>query len=90
MLSQAHLNEIFSVSKLLLYVRLENINIQLIFDASTNNRYLALLIICQGGPGTINTTLEASKVHTPIVLIDGSGQAADALTYAWRYLQSTK
>ena len=38
----------------------------------------------------MKTALEASRQHTPIILVDGTGQAADVLTYAWRFLESPR
>ena len=42
----------------------------------------------QGGPGTLNTCFEAVKNKTPLVVIDGTGQAADLIAYAWNYMHS--
>jgi hypothetical protein len=35
-------------------------------------------------------TLQAIDQRTPIVVVDGSGKAADVLSYVWRYLHSTE
>lgn len=38
-----------------------------------------------GGPGTLDTAYNATKAGTPLVVVDGTGQAADILAYAYRY-----
>ncbi len=43
-------------------------------------------LACVGGPGTINTAMSAVDEGTPVVTIEGSGMAADMISYAWRYL----
>jgi hypothetical protein len=47
-------------------------------------------VVIQGGPGTIRTALNAKRNSTAIVVIEGSGKAADMLAYAWRYLHSNE
>jgi hypothetical protein len=54
-----------------------------VFDAPV------ISIVIQGGPGTLKTALEATKAGTPLVVIDGSGQAADVLAYAWNFRHSS-
>lgn len=46
-------------------------------------------IVIQGGPNTLKTALLAVEAGTPIVVIDGSGQAADVLAYAWNFRHSS-
>lgn len=45
-------------------------------------------VVIQGGPNTLKTAVESVKAGNPIVVIAGSGQAADILAYAWNYLHS--
>ncbi len=48
-------------------------------------RWLSLVLgDCQGGPGTLDTALEAAQVGTPLVVVEGSGQAADVIAYAFK------
>ncbi|KAL5010117.1 hypothetical protein ScPMuIL_012422 [Solemya velum] len=41
-----------------------------------------VLLVLEGGPGTLETTHEALRNNTPVVLVKGSGRAADILCYA--------
>eukprot|EP00049_Salpingoeca_infusionum_P015657 m.306405 g.306405 ORF g.306405 m.306405 type:complete len:1729 (-) comp15922_c0_seq1:74-5260(-) len=50
----------------------------------------AITIVVQGGPGTLDTALASIKANHPILVIDGSGQVADLLAYAYNFLHSTK
>jgi len=43
------------------------------------------LIVVQGGPGTFQTILNGVKKGFPIILVEGSGGAADAICVAWRH-----
>ncbi len=47
-----------------------------------------VMIVIQGGPGTMASALKAVQERTPLVVVDGSGKAATAISYAWRYLHS--
>ena len=38
------------------------------------------------GPGTLETVAEAVKSRMPVLIVEGSGRAADAISYAWRLL----
>eukprot|EP00054_Salpingoeca_dolichothecata_P012515 m.69394 g.69394 ORF g.69394 m.69394 type:complete len:1427 (-) comp19982_c0_seq1:42-4322(-) len=46
-------------------------------------------IVVQGGPGTIETVRKAVEAKTPVVVIEGTGKAADLLAYAYRLLHGT-
>lgn len=46
----------------------------------------SLLLVVEGGPGTLDTVKEANVLRTPVVVIEGSGRIADVLAYAWRFL----
>ena len=50
--------------------------------------HAVVVIVIQGGPGTIKTALNAKRRATAIVIIEGSGKAADLLSYAWAFLHS--
>eukprot|EP00051_Salpingoeca_urceolata_P029602 m.7037 g.7037 ORF g.7037 m.7037 type:complete len:1470 (+) comp2797_c0_seq1:203-4612(+) len=43
-------------------------------------------IIIQGGPGSLKTAHDAVVEGTPLVVVEGTGQAADMLAYAWYFL----
>jgi len=43
------------------------------------------LIVVQGGPGTFQTILNAVKKGFPIILVEGSGGAADAICTAYKH-----
>ena len=45
-----------------------------------------VVVVIQGGIGTIKTALNAKRRSTAIVIVEGSGKAADLLAYAWNYL----
>uniref|UniRef100_UPI0031F5DB14 TRPM2 chanzyme n=1 Tax=Salpingoeca rosetta (strain ATCC 50818 / BSB-021) TaxID=946362 RepID=UPI0031F5DB14 len=45
-------------------------------------------IVVQGGPGTLGTALQAVRQGTPIVVVDGSGLAADVLAYAYNFMHN--
>lgn len=63
------------------------------FEAAARDAYdnaPVITIVIQGGPGTLKTALSAVLAGTPIVVIDGSGQAADILAYAWNFLHSSR
>ncbi|EGD74678.1 hypothetical protein PTSG_06043 [Salpingoeca rosetta] len=45
-----------------------------------------VVIAIQGGPGTVRTCLEAVRDGIPIVVVNGSGKAADAIAYAFNLL----
>ena len=43
-----------------------------------------MLILVEGGPNSIKQACEAVKNGTPIVIVDNSGRAADALAFAFK------
>eukprot|EP00043_Microstomoeca_roanoka_P018007 m.190040 g.190040 ORF g.190040 m.190040 type:complete len:1456 (+) comp16751_c0_seq1:63-4430(+) len=43
----------------------------------------SVVIAIQGGPGTLRTCLEAVRNKIPIVVVNGSGKAADAIAYGY-------
>ncbi|EGD73753.1 nudix-type domain-containing protein 9 isoform b [Salpingoeca rosetta] len=49
-----------------------------------------ITIVVQGGPGTLNTALQAVRQGTPIVVVDGSGLAADVLAYAYNFMHNPR
>lgn len=61
------------------------------FEACVNRVFgvPVVTIVIQGGIGTLDTAYSAVLAETPLVVIDGSGQAADILAYAWNFTHST-
>ncbi|XP_053372803.1 transient receptor potential cation channel subfamily M member-like 2 [Mercenaria mercenaria] len=43
-----------------------------------------VLLVLEGGPGTLETVHQAIKNNTPSVVVKGSGRAADILAYAYQ------
>ena len=43
-----------------------------------------VLLVLEGGPGTLETVHQAIANNTPTVLVKGSGRAADILAYAYQ------
>ena len=43
-------------------------------------------LVVEGGIGTIETVRAAVEAKTPVLAIEGSGRAADAIAYAWRFM----
>eukprot|EP00051_Salpingoeca_urceolata_P006020 m.80019 g.80019 ORF g.80019 m.80019 type:complete len:1488 (-) comp14647_c0_seq3:1599-6062(-) len=43
-------------------------------------------IVIQGGPNTLQTAYDALQTGTPLVVVAGTGGAADLLTMAWEFL----
>ena len=39
-----------------------------------------------GGVGTIEAAQRACEMSSPLVIVEGSGKAADLLAHAWRFL----
>jgi hypothetical protein len=39
---------------------------------------------------SIAQSAQAVNNHTPVVVVDGSGKAADIISYAWRYLHANE
>ena len=52
------------------------------------SRILTVLLVVEGGIGTLDTVKQAILLRTPVLVMDGSGRCADALAYAWRFLHS--
>lgn len=50
--------------------------------ANSNDSIPLVLICVQGGPGTIGTCLAACKENVPLLLVKGSGKAADVIADA--------
>eukprot|EP00035_Acanthoeca_spectabilis_P024629 m.454661 g.454661 ORF g.454661 m.454661 type:complete len:1852 (-) comp20720_c0_seq1:29-5584(-) len=44
----------------------------------------SVLLAIQGGPGTVQTIYEALCVGTPVVIVDGSGKACNAVAFAYK------
>lgn len=42
-----------------------------------------VLLVLEGGEKTLETAAEAIKHNTPVVIIKGSGRAADVIAYAY-------
>ncbi|EDQ85552.1 uncharacterized protein MONBRDRAFT_29245 [Monosiga brevicollis MX1] len=60
------------------------------FEQAARVEYNAptITIVIQGGPGTMKTAMESVRAGNPIVVVDGSGLAADVLAYAYQFLHS--
>ena len=43
-----------------------------------------MLILVEGGPNSIKQACEAVANETPIVVVDNSGRAADAIAYSFK------
>eukprot|EP00004_Rigifila_ramosa_P001681 TRINITY_DN11674_c0_g1_i3.p1 TRINITY_DN11674_c0_g1~~TRINITY_DN11674_c0_g1_i3.p1 ORF type:complete len:1459 (+),score=322.92 TRINITY_DN11674_c0_g1_i3:452-4378(+) len=43
-------------------------------------------VVIQGGPGTIDTVFAAVKNQTPVVVLDGTGQAAEMIAFAHHHV----
>ena len=43
-----------------------------------------MLLVLEGGPGTLETVHQSIKNNTPAVIVKGSGRAADILAYAYQ------
>ena len=57
-----------------------------------NDKYLVgsievpvVMLVLEGGPGTVKTMTEAIKKKIPAVVIDGSGRAADVVAFAYKH-----
>jgi hypothetical protein len=76
-------------------------NLELELRGAEGNKCPIVTIVVQGGPGTIKcvfvlppsnrrTARDSIANGTPLVVIRGSGMAADLIAYAWEYLHSTR
>lgn len=50
----------------------------------------SVLLVVEGGPVTLDVVGQAIEKNTPVVVVEGSGRAADILAYAWRMLHCEK
>eukprot|EP00050_Salpingoeca_kvevrii_P002038 m.185860 g.185860 ORF g.185860 m.185860 type:complete len:1506 (-) comp10522_c1_seq1:295-4812(-) len=57
-------------------------------DQVRENRIPIITVVVQGGPGTLQTAHDAVKNGTPLVVVQGTGKAADVLAYAWEFLHA--
>jgi hypothetical protein len=53
---------------------------------SDDAEIFSVCLVVEGGIGTIATVMAAVESHTPVLAVEGSGRAADALAYAWRLM----
>ena len=44
-----------------------------------------VMLVLEGGPGTVKTMKEAIEKEIPAVVIDGSGRAADVVAFAYKH-----
>eukprot|EP00736_Rhodelphis_marinus_P002900 Rmarinus@m.18823 len=51
-----------------------------------NTKVPTVLLVVQGGPGTIMTVHKAAEAGIPVIVVDCSGKAADLLAFAWRHV----
>eukprot|EP00036_Acanthoecidae_sp_10tr_P011064 CAMPEP_0182922766 /NCGR_PEP_ID=MMETSP0105_2-20130417/5009_1 /TAXON_ID=81532 ORGANISM="Acanthoeca-like sp., Strain 10tr" /NCGR_SAMPLE_ID=MMETSP0105_2 /ASSEMBLY_ACC=CAM_ASM_000205 /LENGTH=1794 /DNA_ID=CAMNT_0025060417 /DNA_START=266 /DNA_END=5650 /DNA_ORIENTATION=+ len=50
----------------------------------TESPISSVLLAIQGGPGTVQTIYEALCIGTPVVIVDGSGKACNAIAFAYK------
>eukprot|EP00052_Salpingoeca_macrocollata_P022389 m.194400 g.194400 ORF g.194400 m.194400 type:complete len:1763 (-) comp21786_c0_seq1:135-5423(-) len=53
---------------------------------SDQEKVYAVQLVVEGGPVTLDIVRKAVESRTPVVVLEGSGRAADLLSYAWRLL----
>eukprot|EP00048_Salpingoeca_helianthica_P009388 m.134912 g.134912 ORF g.134912 m.134912 type:complete len:1743 (+) comp14855_c0_seq3:157-5385(+) len=58
-----------------------------IFSDATKTHSVVLVV--EGGPVTLEVVQQAVHSRVPVVVIEGSGRAADLVALAWRYLHDT-
>lgn len=46
--------------------------------------------VVEGGPVTLEVVAKAIEKRIPVVVVEGSGRAADILAYAWRMLHGER
>ncbi len=56
----------------------------------SSDRIYSVLLVVEGGPVTLQVVGQAVENNTPVVVIEGSGRAADLIAYAWRILHCEK
>ncbi|XP_036366346.1 transient receptor potential cation channel subfamily M member-like 2 isoform X3 [Octopus sinensis] len=44
----------------------------------------AVVVMVEGGPGTLKTVFSSTSCHTPVIVVKGSGRAADIMAYAYQ------
>lgn len=49
-----------------------------------------VLLVLEGGENTLETAAEAMRKNTPVVVIQGSGRAADYIAYGYRITRSVE
>ncbi|KAK3605981.1 hypothetical protein CHS0354_019660 [Potamilus streckersoni] len=49
-----------------------------------------VILVLEGGPGTLETVQNALMQNTPAVIVKGSGRAADILSYAFKYAETVE
>ncbi|KAK3605983.1 hypothetical protein CHS0354_019662 [Potamilus streckersoni] len=49
-----------------------------------------VILVLEGGPGTLETVQNALKQNTPAVIVKGSGRVADILSYAFKYAETVE
>ena len=47
-----------------------------------------VILVLEGGENTIKTAVEGIKRNTPVVVVQGSGRAADFIAYAYKESRS--
>eukprot|EP00041_Stephanoeca_diplocostata_P033837 m.1128893 g.1128893 ORF g.1128893 m.1128893 type:complete len:1486 (+) comp24414_c0_seq2:267-4724(+) len=50
----------------------------------------SVLVVIEGGPVTLQIAETAALSGKPVVIVEGSGRAADAIAYVWRYLHDKR
>lgn len=59
-------------------------------ESSISRRGIPIvLLVLEGGPGTIDTVFESIKNNSPCVIIYGSGKCADIIGFSIKYLEET-
>eukprot|EP00730_Choanoeca_flexa_P007583 TRINITY_DN12352_c1_g1_i1.p1 TRINITY_DN12352_c1_g1~~TRINITY_DN12352_c1_g1_i1.p1 ORF type:complete len:1459 (+),score=335.46 TRINITY_DN12352_c1_g1_i1:373-4377(+) len=63
------------------------INFRARFEAAAREDFSCpvVTLVVQGGPNTLKTARDAIGMNNPVVVIDGSGMAADVLAYAYNF-----
>lgn len=50
----------------------------------------SVLVVIEGGPVTLKIAETAAVSGKPVVVVEGSGRAADAIAYVWRFLHDKR
>ena len=56
-------------------------------NAKMQSEIPMVLLVLEGGVGTLKTVYESVKKKTPCVFVEGTGKCADIFSYALKYLQ---